>query len=67
MNITFEIVGGPCDGAFVDFDILPEDIGDVLGAECGGEYYDIEDMDLLAGTGKLVKKNPPLGGGVVSR
>jgi hypothetical protein len=64
MNITFAIIGGQHDGACVDFDIPTEHLGDVLCAECGGEDYDIEDLDLLAGTGKLVKKKPPPGGGV---
>ena len=67
MNITFAIIGGQYDGDFVGFDIPTEHLGDVLDAECGEEYFIVEDLDLLAGTGKLVKKTPPLGGGVVSR
>lgn len=60
MNITFSIIGGQHDGSFVDFDIPTEHLGDVLCAECGGEDYTVEDLDLLTGTGKLVKKKPPL-------
>ena len=63
MNITFAIIGGQHDGGFVDFDIPPEHLGDVCQAECDGVYYTVENMDVLAGTGKLVKKNPPQGGG----
>ena len=62
MNITFAIIGGQHDGAFVDFDIPTEHLGDVCQADCNGEDYTVEDMDVLAGTGKLVKKNPPPGG-----
>ncbi len=62
MLIIFEICGGPHDGGYVDFDIPTEHLGDVCHAECNGVDYTVEDMDVLAGTGKLVKKNPPPGG-----
>ena len=64
MLIIFEICGGPHDGGYVDFDIPPERLSDLESANCDGEDYSIEDVDLVAGTGRLIHmKNPPFIGG----
>ena len=64
MIITFAIFGGQHDGGLVDFDVPPERLSDLESANCDGEDYSIEDVDLVAGTGKLIHmKNPPFIGG----
>lgn len=54
MVIIFEIIGGPCDGGFVSYDVHPEMLSEMHHAECDCNTYMVQDIDLQKGTGKLV-------------